>query len=185
MFLLLFHFSQTYPNLSHDHTMLSSRTSADSYQTTLIAGPLLTDQAVQASCTLLHLFEALSDSAARSYGPGSTQTLDQQHARPDAGSGRHSLTLGAGSHDIMDTRMRQVEESHAARARSQQLHPTQGAEERMACFRQEVEEQARAEIIRQVCVCKRQANWLGWGFWGGQGGGGCWLGLAGAVAGWG
>lgn len=106
------------------------------------------DQAVQPSCTLLHLFEALSDSAVRSYGPGSTQTLDQ-HGRPGAGAGQQALTLEAGSHD-MDSRMRQVEESHAARARSQQLYPTQGAEERMAFFRQEVEEQARAEIARQV-----------------------------------
>ncbi|MEW5300111.1 MAG: hypothetical protein WDW36_003065 [Sanguina aurantia] len=106
------------------------------------------DQAVQASCTLLHLFEALSDSAARTHCPGSTQTLDR-HGRPGAGLGPHAVTLDAGSRD-MDARMRQVEESHAARARSQQLYPTQGAEERMALFRQEVEEQARAEIIRQV-----------------------------------
>ena len=30
---------------------------------------------------------------------------------------------------------------------------TQGIEERMALYRQEVEEQARAEVARQVCVC--------------------------------
>lgn len=118
---------------------------------------LPSDHGVQASCTLLHLFEALSDTASRTYDSGSTQTLDQHTGRPihpdpaRAGTERNTLMLESG-HD-MDVRMRQVEEAHALRSRSELLYPTQGSEERMAFFRQEVEEQARAEIIRQVSLC--------------------------------
>eukprot|EP00967_Tisochrysis_lutea_P140996 scaffold258393_cov26-Tisochrysis_lutea.AAC.1 len=48
-------------------------------------------------------------------------------------------------------RLQQLESEYAARLRAERMRPVQGMEERMAMYRQEIEEQARADVQRQVC----------------------------------
>lgn len=46
--------------------------------------------------------------------------------------------------------MQQLEHEYQAKMRADKLRPTAGLEERMAAYRQELEEQAKAEVQRQV-----------------------------------
>lgn len=48
-------------------------------------------------------------------------------------------------------RIQQLEAEFAARLRADRMRPVQGMEERMALYRQEIEEQAKADVERQVC----------------------------------
>lgn len=50
----------------------------------------------------------------------------------------------------------QLENGYGSRLRAEQLRPTAGLEERLALYRQDIEEQAKAEVNRQVgvvCLC--------------------------------
>jgi hypothetical protein len=50
----------------------------------------------------------------------------------------------------MEVRMMQLENEYQARLREARMAPGVGMEERMALYRQEIEEQAAAEVARQV-----------------------------------
>ena len=51
---------------------------------------------------------------------------------------------------MVQARLQQLELEFAARQRAERMRPLQGLEERMAHYRQEIEEQAKAEVHRQV-----------------------------------
>lgn len=51
-------------------------------------------------------------------------------------------------------KLQQLEDEYAAKLRAERMRPGQGVEERMAIYRQEIEDQARAEVARQVSSCR-------------------------------
>ncbi|KAG2450805.1 hypothetical protein HYH02_004642 [Chlamydomonas schloesseri] len=83
------------------------------------------------SCVLMNLVSAISEAAAAKGKESFTQTI---------GGDRYQL----------EVRMKQLEDEYQARLRNARLSPNAGVEERLAIYRQEVEEQAAAEVARQV-----------------------------------
>ncbi|GFR48611.1 hypothetical protein Agub_g10522 [Astrephomene gubernaculifera] len=83
------------------------------------------------SCFILNLLTAISEAAAAKGKESCTQTV---------GGDRYQL----------EVRMQQLDQEYQARLRSARVAPGAGLEERLALYRQEVEEQAAAEVARQV-----------------------------------
>ncbi|PNH04643.1 Oral-facial-digital syndrome 1 [Tetrabaena socialis] len=72
-------------------------------------------------------------------------------AEAAAAKGKESFTQTIGGDRYqMEVRMKQLEDEYQARLRSSRMAPGAGVEERMALYRQEIEEQAAAEVARQV-----------------------------------
>ncbi|GLC50250.1 oxidative DNA demethylase [Pleodorina starrii] len=83
------------------------------------------------SCVVLNLLSAISEAAAAKGKETFTQTV---------GGDRYQL----------EVRMAQLEQQYQARLRDARMAPGAGMEERLALYRQEIEEQAAAEVARQV-----------------------------------
>ncbi|KXZ50853.1 hypothetical protein GPECTOR_14g105 [Gonium pectorale] len=83
------------------------------------------------SCFVLNLLLAISEAAAAKGKESFTQTI---------GGDRYQ----------MEVRMKQLEDEYQARLRAARMAPGAGMEERLALYRQEIEEQAAAEVARQV-----------------------------------
>lgn len=60
------------------------------------------------------------------------------------------MTWFACNHTAAQLRMKQLEDEYAAKMRAERLRPQAGMEERMALYRQEIEEQSKTEVTRQV-----------------------------------
>lgn len=60
------------------------------------------------------------------------------------------LTCRVSYTHTLQVRLQQLEAEFAARLRAERMRPAQGVEERMAMYRQEIDEQAKAEVQRQV-----------------------------------
>ncbi|PNW70050.1 hypothetical protein CHLRE_17g703600v5 [Chlamydomonas reinhardtii] len=83
------------------------------------------------ACVLMNLVSAISEAAAAKGKESFTQTI---------GGDRYQL----------EVRMKQLEDEYQSRLRNARLSPNAGIEERLALYRQEIEEQAAAEVARQV-----------------------------------
>ncbi|EFJ49212.1 basal body protein [Volvox carteri f. nagariensis] len=83
------------------------------------------------SCVILNLLSAISEAAAAKGKESFTQTI---------GGDRYQL----------EVRMMQLENEYQSRLREARMGPGAGLEERLALYRQEIEEQAEAEVARQV-----------------------------------
>ncbi|GIL76032.1 hypothetical protein Vretimale_5680 [Volvox reticuliferus] len=83
------------------------------------------------SCVILNLLSAISEALAAKGKESFTQTI---------GGDRYQ----------MEVRMMQLENEYQSRLREARMAPGAGLEERLALYRQEIEEQAAVEVARQV-----------------------------------
>ncbi|KAG2494257.1 hypothetical protein HYH03_007612 [Edaphochlamys debaryana] len=117
--------------------------------------PLLTEEEVMDILKIdrdTSFFQSYMKSKAHA-GPESSVLLNLVSAISEAAAakGKESFTQTIGGDRYhMEMRLKQLEDEYQAKLRDARLSPNAGLEERLAIYRQEIEEQAAAEVARQV-----------------------------------